>query len=716
MLLRYKIILFLKKIFFLFFYAKLLIFINMIDYCVYANSKLNTVEYSSSLLNLNDTSHSTINVVTTSQHDSSISTSIPIESLQSFNVTDTTDCLKKIPGFSIIRNGGTNNDIIFRSMNGSQIRVLMDNSEIISACSAHMDPATSYIDSETFDILNFIKGPQTVLWGPIKSGGLLQFQRYHPNFCEPQIQLRGHVSIGSNNNWSKKIDSIIGNKNGYIRLIGNHAYSEDYQDGNHYRVHSAWYKWNADTILSYNLNKNTSIEINFGQGNGRVNYSDKILDGLCFARENFGLKTEIFDINDLFNKIELQTWSYHIHHLMGNTRRYDMLKKTTSFPVSVKNHCCSHRNIINSVDRMLWGIRNIASYQWKDMLFHSGLDMQINQHKKNVNNTKIDQIDSISKDIGIFTEMNIDFLSNKKFTGGFRLEHNVININNEDVSILYKNRVLYPTGFIRYEINTYQPLLCYFGFGTSQRFPDYWELISNDENKYTTQLNNGNTKLKPEKVMQIDFGMNFKTSEINSYISSYMGYIKDFIFYDYNSQNVDFKNSFFNHVNNIHAKICGSEIGLNYKFNDSWSGTGNMSWNWGMNMNNKCVLPSIPPIEGTVICQFKQKKYKLETACRLVSSKKCNQDIPVSNYLNQFTSNIRKNKVPGFGIFSICATWNNSIYYKYSIGVNNIFNHSYFEYLTLLNHVKSSNYRNNSQNTVTYEPGRTWWIKATIML
>lgn len=57
----------------------------------------------------------------------------------------------------MIRNRGTNNDLIFRGMSKSRIRILTDNSEIIGACFANMVPSSAYIMSETFDILNIIK-------------------------------------------------------------------------------------------------------------------------------------------------------------------------------------------------------------------------------------------------------------------------------------------------------------------------------------------------------------------------------------------------------------------------------------------------------------------------------------------------------------------------------------------------------------------------------
>lgn len=215
-----------------------------------------------------------------------ISTFSPSKSPTSLFVsTDAADYLKNIPGFVSVRNGGSNADLIFRGMFGSRIRILVDNGEMLGACCTRMDPSIAYIYPGTFDILRLIKGPQTVLLGPVVAGGTLQFERYHPYSDISQIKLHSNIIFGSNNKVDKNIDSIIGNKYGYIRLIGNISNSDDYRDGNKYRVHSAWNKWNADAILSLNLNSNMFFEIDIGRGNGSANYAVQALDGLCFARD-----------------------------------------------------------------------------------------------------------------------------------------------------------------------------------------------------------------------------------------------------------------------------------------------------------------------------------------------------------------------------------------------------------------------------------------------
>ncbi|CFU94071.1 putative membrane receptor protein [Yersinia pseudotuberculosis] len=77
--------------------------------------------------------------------------------------SDGTDYLRTIPGFSLVRNGGTNGDVVFRGMFGSRLKILTDGAEILGTCPSRMDAPTSYISPESFDLLTVVKGPQSVL-------------------------------------------------------------------------------------------------------------------------------------------------------------------------------------------------------------------------------------------------------------------------------------------------------------------------------------------------------------------------------------------------------------------------------------------------------------------------------------------------------------------------------------------------------------------------
>ncbi len=75
--------------------------------------------------------------------------------------SDGADYLKTIPGFSAIRNGGTNGDPVLRGMFGSRLNLLTNDGLMPGACPARMDNPLSYVAPETYDRLVVIQGPQT---------------------------------------------------------------------------------------------------------------------------------------------------------------------------------------------------------------------------------------------------------------------------------------------------------------------------------------------------------------------------------------------------------------------------------------------------------------------------------------------------------------------------------------------------------------------------
>ena len=57
--------------------------------------------------------------------------------------SDGASFLKNIPGFSVIRKGGTDGDPVLRGLAGSRLNVLLDGAEFHGGCGMRMDPPTA---------------------------------------------------------------------------------------------------------------------------------------------------------------------------------------------------------------------------------------------------------------------------------------------------------------------------------------------------------------------------------------------------------------------------------------------------------------------------------------------------------------------------------------------------------------------------------------------
>lgn len=256
--------------------------------------------------------------VTAPQHSPLVIVTSPKTPRQPVPASDGADYLKTIPGFSQIRNGGTNGDVVFRGMFGSRIKILTDGAETLGACPSRMDAPTSYISPESFDLLTVVKGPQSVLWGPGASAGTILFEREQPHFDQENLKGNASLLVGSNGRWDKNLDVSLGNEQGYLRMLGNQSQAGNYKDGNGTRVPSKWDKWNADVALGWTPDADTLLELTAGKGDGEASYAGRGMDGSQFLRESLGARFEKSNIGDVLDKIEAKVYYNYVNHIMDN--------------------------------------------------------------------------------------------------------------------------------------------------------------------------------------------------------------------------------------------------------------------------------------------------------------------------------------------------------------------------------------------------------------
>lgn len=145
--------------------------------------------------------------------------------------SDGADLLKTIPGFSILRSGGSNGDPVLRGMFGSRLTILTEGATTQGGCGSRMDTPTAYITPKSYDTLTVIKGPQSVTHGPMASAGTLLFEREPELFSQPGIKGSANLLQGANGRSDQNVNTVFGNSTGYIRLDGNRSVSDDYRDG-----------------------------------------------------------------------------------------------------------------------------------------------------------------------------------------------------------------------------------------------------------------------------------------------------------------------------------------------------------------------------------------------------------------------------------------------------------------------------------------------------
>lgn len=616
--------------------------------------------------------------------------------------SDGSDYLKTIPGFSQIRNGGTNGDPVFRGMFGSRLRILTNNGEMLGACPARMDAPSSYISPESFDLLTLIKGPETVLWGPGNSAGTIRFDREPRRFDKPGIQGTASLLTGSNNRWDENADISVGSEEGYLRLMGNKSRSNDYKDGNGDRVPSKWDKWNADIALGWTPDKDTLLELTAGKGDGEARYAGRSMDGSRFKRESLGMRFEKSNIGDVFDKFEANVYYNYADHVMdnyslrspGNSMSGGMGGMANSMGSSMNSGASMSMPMAMELDRRTVGGRMMGTWLWSDFELRSGADSQFNTHRR-----KSDEVwskDARFHDYGVFGELTWNATAQSKVVSGARLDRVIVdNFTDEGAS---ERTDTLPAGFVRLEHNLADlPIMFYAGLGYTERFPDYWELFS------PTYGPDGSTdvfdKVKTEKTTQIDIGAQYKGQRVNSWISAYVGRVNDFILFRY-----DRNNARVSQVDNVNATIMGGEAGFSYQLTDTWKTDASLAYLWAQNTDDHQPLPQIPPLEARFGLTWEKGDWSSTGLLRLVSS----QHRVAINEGNVVGKDFDSS--PGFAVFSANAAYRVNKYVKVSAGVDNLFDKTYSEHLNLAGN-SSFGY---SANTSVNEPGRTFWGKINV--
>ena len=626
----------------------------------------------------------------------------PKDPRQPVPASDGGDYLKTIPGFALIRNGGTNGDPVLRGMFGSRLNILTNGGEMLGACPGRMDAPTSYISPETYDKLTVIKGPQTVLWGPGASAGTILFEREPEHFGELGTRVNASLLAGSNGRFDKTIDAAAGGPLGYVRVIGNTAHADDYKDGNGDTVPSRYDKWNGDIALGWTPDADTLLELTAGKGDGEARSAGRGMDGSQYKRESLGLRFEKSNIGDVLDKIEAQVYYNYADHVMDNyTLRTPSGTGMMAGPMA------------SNVDRRTLGARVKATWRWADYQLISGIDAQTNEHRKRMGmgiDTYKDQNWSKDADFhnyGAFGELTWYAAERDRLITGARLDRASAKdyrarlgsgMMSKPNPTLDKTRAdTLPSGFARYEHDlSDSPTTVYAGLGHSQRFPDYWELFSPSSGPAGSV--NAFDAIKPEKTTQLDAGLQYKTDTLEAWASVYAGEIRDYILFDYAKGS--------SQAQNINARVMGGELGAAYQLTSNWKADATLAYAWGKNTSDGKALPQMPPLDTRLGLTYSQDDWSAGALWRIVAR----QDRIDRNAGNVVGKDFDKSA--GFGVFSLNGAYRINKNLKVSAGVDNLLDKNYSEHLNMAGNA-GYGYPANDPRAIN-EPGRTLWTKVDV--
>ncbi len=631
--------------------------------------------------------------------------------------------LKTVPGFSVIRKGGTDGDPVFRGMSGSRLGILLDGQQIFGGCGGRMDPPTAYVYPDSYDRVTVLKGPQNVTSGPGYSAGVVLFEREFERFERPGIRFYADVVGGSFGRHDEIGDITAGNQSFYVRAIGTNSHSDDYKDGDGRKVHSNYTRWSLNGAIGWTPDKDTRLELSGAKSDGKAAYADRGMDGSKFARNNAALKFEKKNLSRLVEKVEAQLYYNYVDHVMDNyslrtpgatVMAMNVDRRTTGGRLAATLGLAAQTKLIVGADAK----QEVHSYRDSKLGLTSGDAATANYlGKGRIEDMRLDQI-------GLFGELAHSLASGDRLVGGLRVDHHkardgrfCMGIPDDigtgcavvsgpmaapmsDTHGMTDRRTL-PSGFIRYEGSISRNVTWVAGLGHGERFPDYWEHGKLDPSSVTYATGKSVLmNLKPEKTTQLDVGGSWKAGEWSGSLSGFYNKIVDYIL-------IRWMPAPSGVARNIDATTYGFEGDLAYRLSPAWTATAAVAYVHGNNDTDDKPLAQQQPLEFRLGAQYDNHVYSFGALWRIVAS----QDRFDVGSGNIVMNGMDIGQTPGFGVFSINAGWRPMKNALLTAGIDNLIDKTYAEHLSRTG-AAAPGYLVPA-NTRINEPGRTFWVKAT---
>ena len=618
---------------------------------------------------------------------------------------DGADYLKTIPGFAVIRKGGTDGDPVFRGMAASRINVLIDGEALLGGCGGRMDPPTAYVFPEAYDRIVVVKGPQTVLHGPGNSAATVSFERDVARFEQSGYTAQASALAASFGRNDLVGDLRVGTPQVRAQLTGTRAESDDYDDGAGNAVHSAYERWSVNGALGWTPDADTLLEVTGILSDGEAAYADRAMDGVAFDRENLGLRYERNGLSAHVRRLEAQAYYNYVDHVMDNYSLRDFTP-TASMP----------NEAVSNPDRRTTGGRVALDLAWGAATTATvGADLQENQHSLRMTmNEAMQPYESLPRtddawfrSIGVFGEANRPVGERTRAVAGLRADYWEARDERETLRAGMASvpnptadetrRTTLPSGFARLERDLAgPPATAYLGLGHVQRFPDYWELVSSGKES-VDGLSAFHTS--PEKTTQLDAGLVYQGERLAASVSAFANDVDDFILIESGYVKGMRKVTV---TRNVDARTWGGEVDGTWALAAHWSVTGTLAYTRGENRSDDLPLAQIPPLELRSGLNYADDRWSAGLLWRVVAE----QD----RYALRQGSIVGQDlgRTGGFGVLSLNGAWRPTAGVLVSAGVDNLFGKEYAEHLSRGGAMVTGF----EQTTRVNEPGRTLWVKV----
>ncbi len=643
--------------------------------------------------------------------DASLTVTVdPRAAAQPIPAQDGAEALRAIPGFNVIRKGGTDGDPVLRGMAGSRLGILLDGEHILGGCGNRMDPPTAYVFPLAYDRVTVLKGPQSVVHGPGLSAGIVLFERSPRVYTQPTLELQGSLVFGSNGRNDQFGEVRAGNATGYVEALGTRTSANDYKDGNGNKVHSQYERWSTHAAFGWTPNPHTTLELTGIISDGEAAYADRAMDGTKFARENVGLRFHRHHVSEVVESIEAHIFWNYVDHVMDN---FSLRNFSPSMMMPGKS--------VSNPDRETFGGRVRSALQTTENLnLTVGSDFQGNRHT--VRRTSDEDTlsyrsqprirDARFESIGVFAEMHQSLSEESRLIYGVRGDRWKAKDERQMIAIGMNampnpnagkvRRDTLPAGFVRYEHDLRPHTIAYIGLGHAQRFPDYWEWINKESSDSLSAFG-----IEAEKTTQLDLGIAHRGGPLTASLALFANRIDDFILIQsgYEKPAAMGNTRTTTIARNIDAHTLGGEAGIEWAIGNGWRADAAIAYVHGTNRTDDLPLAQQPPLEGRLGLAYSSRTWSVGSLARFVA-KQDRVALRQGNIVGQDLG-----PTSGFAVFSLNASWKPTEHTRLTGGVDNLFDRTYAEHLSRGGAMVAGF---PPPATRVNEPGRTFWVKLDL--
>ncbi|KUJ84050.1 TonB-dependent receptor [Microbulbifer sp. ZGT114] len=640
----------------------------------------------------------------------------PKKPRQPLPANDGADYLKTIPGFSVIRKGGTDGDPVLRGMAGSRLAVLVDGEVILGGCNNRMDPPTAYIFPESLDVIQVIKGPQTVRHGPGNSAGVVLFEREEERPGEEQWSVYSSLLTGSAGRHDGLLDARYSAPELSVHGSLSAASADDYEDGDGVTIHSRYERWQGQASLAWTPDDDTRYSISSARSDGEAAYADRGVDGSRFAREHHSASASWENLGQTVKALEVQGYLNYVDHVMDN---YSL--RQPAGPMA--------NPVAMNPDRETRGAKaelTLASSSATELVV--GLDSQFNAHtSRNTMNQQMLNYRQLRRNpdaeflqTGLFTELSWQQSDARQWIGGLRLDDWQVTDQRPGVMLSMmatapnpsagrERDELLKSGFLRHETQLGEGNSTLFaGLGHSERFPDYWEMIARETTDSVSAF-----AINSEKTSQLDIGGLYNGDRLSGSLSAFYNRIDDYLLIQSGYEKpVMGGGTMMNMpatrttsiVRNIDARSWGLELDVQYQLHDYWRTELTLASVRGANDTDDTTLAQLPPLEARLALNYSRGAWGAGLLVRGIASQD-RVDPGKGNIAGQDIS-----PTDGATVLSVNSSWQPSQTLQLTAGIDNLLDETYAEHISRAGALVAGFEQLQRVN----EPGRTLWLKGIV--